>query len=96
MTFTTPPIRFAVIGVNGAHIHGQVRLMLNAGAELVSFYAPEPELAATFAQSFPQARLASSAKEILYDEMSRRWASRGTSSKRQTTTTRRAASFSHT
>jgi predicted dehydrogenase len=65
---TPPSIRFAVIGVNHDHIYGQVRLMLNAGAELVSFYAPEMELATAFAQRFPQARLASGEQDILDDE----------------------------
>ena len=54
---TSPSIRFVVIGGNHAHIYSQVRLMLNAGAKLVSFYAAKPELAAAFTQRFPQAGL---------------------------------------
>jgi len=65
---TPPPIRFAVIGLNHNHIYGQVRLLLRAGAEFVSFYAPEPELVAEFAAAFPQGRLVHSAHEILEDE----------------------------
>jgi len=61
-------IRFAAIGLNHGHIYGQVNLLLKAGAELVSFYAGEPELAAQFAQTYPQARLARSVEEILDDE----------------------------
>ncbi|CAG0947985.1 scyllo-inositol 2-dehydrogenase (NADP(+)) IolW [Anaerolineae bacterium] len=64
----TPTIRFSAIGINHNHIYGQVRLLLRAGAEFVSFYATEPDLLAEFAQAFPQARLASSAQEILEDE----------------------------
>jgi predicted dehydrogenase len=41
---------------------------LNAGAEFVSFYAREPELAKPFAQEFPQARQVHDAREILKDE----------------------------
>ena len=41
-----PKIRFSAIGLNHGHIYGQVNLLLRAGAELVSFYASEPELAA--------------------------------------------------
>ena len=41
-----PAIRFAAIGLNHAHIYGQTNLLLRAGAELVSFYAPEPDLLA--------------------------------------------------
>lgn len=63
-----PPIRFSVIGVNHAHIYGQVALMLRAGAELCSFYAPEPDLAERFSQTYPQARQAHSQAEILEDE----------------------------
>src|SRR5512137_656530 len=63
-----PAIRFAAVGLNHNHIYGQTRLMLRAGAELVSFYAPEPDLAAQYSQTFPQARLARSAQEILEDK----------------------------
>lgn len=65
---TQPTIRFAAIGINHNHIYGMARLLLRAGAEFVSFYATEPDLIAEFAQAFPQARLASSAQEILEDE----------------------------
>src|SRR5215216_5975647 len=64
---TQPTIRFSVIGVNHSHIYGQVNLLLRAGAELVDFFAPEPNLAAHFARSYPQARQAGSAAEILED-----------------------------
>ena len=61
-------IRFSAIGLNHNHIYGQTNLLLRAGAELVSFYAPEPELAAQYSQTFPQARLARSKEEILEDK----------------------------
>jgi predicted dehydrogenase len=63
-----PTLRFAAIGLNHAHIYGQVDLLRHAGAELVSFYAPEPDLIAQFAPTYPQARLAVSAQQILEDE----------------------------
>jgi predicted dehydrogenase len=63
-----PSVRFSAIGINHDHINGQVKLLLRAGAEFVSFYATEPDLIAKFANTFPQARLASSAQEILEDE----------------------------
>ena len=53
-------IRFAAIGLNHAHIYGQVSSLLQAGAELVCFHATEPDLIASFQKSFPQARLADS------------------------------------
>lgn len=62
------PIRFAAIGLNHNHIYGQTRMLLAAGAELVSYYAPEPELAAEYGSKYPQATLARSADEILEDE----------------------------
>jgi predicted dehydrogenase len=65
---TRPKVRFGVIGINHPHIYGQTNLLLNAGAELVSFYATEPDLAAGFVQTYPQARQALSAEEILEDE----------------------------
>jgi len=65
---TRSTIRCAAIGLNHGHIYGQVNLLLRAGAELVSFFATEPELIAQFAQTYPQARLASSAQEILEDD----------------------------
>jgi predicted dehydrogenase len=65
---TPPTVRFSVIGVNHGHIYGQVNLMLRAGAELVSFYAPEPDLAAAFAKTHAGIPLARSAQEILDDK----------------------------
>ncbi len=67
MTAPTP-VRFSAIGLNHGHIYGQVNLLLRAGADLVSFYAREPELAAQFSQVYPQARRAASEQEILEDE----------------------------
>ena len=63
-----PPVRFGVIGINHNHIYGMTDLLLRAGAELVSFFAPEPELAAEYGSRYPQARAASSASEVLEDE----------------------------
>jgi len=63
-----PTIRFAAIGINHDHIYSQVNLLLRAGAEFVSFYAPEDDLAARFSGEFPQAPRARSQAEILEDE----------------------------
>ena len=62
-----PKIRFAVIGVNHAHINSQVDAVLRGGGELVSVFAKEPDLAATFIQRFPQARRVAGENEILED-----------------------------
>lgn len=64
---TLPPLRFSAIGLNHGHIYGQVNLLLRAGAQLVSYYAPEADLVQRFGQAFPQATLARSAEEILED-----------------------------
>jgi predicted dehydrogenase len=65
---TQPPIRFATIGLNHFHIYGQTNLLLRAGAELVKFYAVEPELIQLYGKDYPQAVLAASEAEILEDE----------------------------
>lgn len=65
---TQPHIRFGVIGLNHIHIYGQTNLLLRAGAELISFYAKEPDLIAKFAQFYPQVRQARSIQEILEDD----------------------------
>ena len=62
-----PPVRFAVVGVNHNHIYAQTDLLLRAGAELVSFFAEEAELAAEYGRRYPTARLARSRREILED-----------------------------
>ncbi len=63
-----PSIRFGVIGLNHDHIYGQTSALLDAGAELVSVYAPEPELLTPFSKKFPQAKVARNKAEILEDE----------------------------
>ena len=60
-------IKFAAIGINHDHIHGQVGAVLRGGGELVSFYAKEPDLAAAFAKRYPQAKQARAEDEILDD-----------------------------
>ncbi len=62
-----PALRFAALGLNHAHIYGQTNLLLRAGAELVSFCAPEPDLAAQYAAAYPQARQVADPREILED-----------------------------
>lgn len=66
-TSTEGPVRFGVIGLNHEHIYGMVRMLQGSGAELVSFYAPEPELAAPFAERFPGVQRATTQAEILED-----------------------------
>jgi predicted dehydrogenase len=63
-----PPVHFAAIGINHSHIYAQTDLLLRAGAELVAFFAPEPDLAAAFARRYPQATPAASGEAILENE----------------------------
>ncbi len=63
-----PKIRFATIGLNHNHIYGQTNFMLDAGGELVAYYASEPELAERYGQVYQEAKLARSEAEILEDE----------------------------
>jgi predicted dehydrogenase len=60
-----PRLRFAVIGINHDHIHGQIGATIRGGGELISFYAKEPDLAANFARRYPNVKQARSEAEIL-------------------------------
>ncbi|MBX3012189.1 MAG: Gfo/Idh/MocA family oxidoreductase [Caldilineaceae bacterium] len=64
---TQPKIRFAAIGLNHFHIYGQTNLLLRAGAELVSFYAEEADLAALYQKDYPQAQQVTDKRAILED-----------------------------
>ncbi len=61
-------VRFAAVGLNHGHIYGQTNALLGAGAELVYFFAKEPELAAQYHATYPQAKLGTSVQAILEDE----------------------------
>jgi predicted dehydrogenase len=61
------PVRFGVIGVNHAHIFEMTEVLLGAGAELVSFYAHEDDLAGAYSAQFPAASRVRSEAEILED-----------------------------
>jgi predicted dehydrogenase len=60
-------LKFAAIGINHAHIYGQVDCLKRAGAEFVAFHAVEDDLAATFAAKYPEARRVSDPRAILED-----------------------------
>ena len=63
----TARIRFGVIGINHAHIYGQVAATIRGGGEPVSYFAAEEHLRAEFARRFPRIRLARDEREILED-----------------------------
>lgn len=62
-----PRIKFSVIGINHGHIYGMVDAVTRGGGQLVAFFAKEDNLAADFAKRFPNAKRATSEKEILED-----------------------------
>jgi predicted dehydrogenase len=66
-TVSAPRIKFAVIGINHAHINSQVGAVVRGGGELVWLYAKEPDLIAGFQKQFPQAKLARTEQEVLDD-----------------------------
>jgi predicted dehydrogenase len=61
-------VRFAVIGINHAHIYGQVDCLLRARAKLAGFHAPEDDLAKQFSERFPQAPRIDDRRRILEDQ----------------------------
>ena len=63
-----PRIRFSVININHNHIYGMTNAIIRGGGQLVSFYAKEPDLAAAFAKTYPQAKQAAGKEEILEDK----------------------------
>jgi predicted dehydrogenase len=69
-TFLKPEgsIRFSAIGLNHGHINGQCEALIRNGSELVSFFAKEDDLATNFSKRYPNAKRASSQKEILDDK----------------------------
>ncbi len=58
---------FAVSGINHPHIYGQVDALIDAGCRLTAFFAPEDDLAADFARTYPQASRAADERAILDD-----------------------------
>ncbi len=59
--------RFAAVGLDHGHIYGMCNGLLEAGAELVSVYDPDPAKMALFCARFPEARPARDETEILED-----------------------------
>lgn len=62
-----PPLGFAVVGLEHAHIFGQCRGLLAAGAQLRWVYDPDPAKVTSFRAEFPATRAAREMDEILAD-----------------------------
>lgn len=58
----------AALHLDHGHIVGMCRGLVEAGAEIVAVYDPDPAKVAAFCQQFPSARPAASADAVLHDE----------------------------
>jgi predicted dehydrogenase len=69
-TITVAPnrIKFAVININHPHIYGMTDAIKRGGGELIAVYAKEADLVAAFSKAYPEAKRATSEKEILEDK----------------------------
>ena len=61
------PVRFGAVGLGAPHVHQMCRGLLEAGAELLSLYDPDPALLARFCEAYPQAKPCGSPEEVLAD-----------------------------
>ncbi|HOY14814.1 MAG TPA: Gfo/Idh/MocA family oxidoreductase, partial [Saprospiraceae bacterium] len=65
--FASPRIKMGIIGINHGHIYSMANAVIKGGAELVSFYAQEDDLAIAFLKRFPNAKRVKEEKEVLED-----------------------------
>src|SRR5262245_56242720 len=63
-----PRIRFAAVGLNHSHIHGQIYAVTRGGSVIAALHAKEPDSAADFAKRYPAAKQARTEREILEDD----------------------------
>jgi len=61
-------IKFAVINIDHPHIYGMTDAIKRGGGQLVALYAKQPDLAAAFLKTYPEAKLAKTENEILEDK----------------------------
>ena len=59
--------RIAAIGLDHGHIYGMCNGLIEAGAELVKVYDPDPEKVRRFVETYPGVKVAASEEEILED-----------------------------
>jgi len=60
-------IKFAVINIDHPHIYGMTDAIKRGGGELTALYAKQPDLAAAFLKTYPEAKAVKSEREILED-----------------------------
>jgi predicted dehydrogenase len=61
-------IRFAIIGLDHNHVYNHARILLGAGAEMVTYYSGRPDLVAEFGRVYPEVPAAPSMQAVLDDE----------------------------
>src|SRR4051794_1964506 len=61
-------IRFAIIGLDHNHVYNHIKILLDAGAEFVSYYSGKPALVAEMAARYPDVPAARAMAEILEDQ----------------------------
>jgi predicted dehydrogenase len=62
------PVKFAIIGLDHNHWRNHARILVDAGAELATYYTDKSELVAEFQRFYPDVPLAPSVHAILDDE----------------------------
>ncbi|MGR3810173.1 Gfo/Idh/MocA family protein [Jiulongibacter sp. NS-SX5] len=65
--YSSPRLKFAVIGMNHGHIYSMTEAIKRGGGELKYYYAKEPELNKAFGGRHKQAKQAQSEEQILSD-----------------------------
>jgi len=60
--------QFAAVGLDHGHIYGMSNGLIEAGAEVVWVYDPDPRKVEKFVETFPEVKVASSEEKILSDE----------------------------
>jgi predicted dehydrogenase len=61
-------IGFGIIGLDHNHVYNHIRILMNAGAEFVTYYSGKPELVAELAAQYPDVPPAESMEAVLEDE----------------------------
>jgi predicted dehydrogenase len=64
---TPGEFRFAAMHLDHGHIYGQCNGLIEAGADLVAVYDPDPAKVAAFVKTYPQAKAVSDPRAILED-----------------------------
>ena len=64
---TQDTVKFAIVGLDHNHWQNHARILVDAGAQLATFYSDKPDLVAEFQTRYPGVPLASSMDAVLQD-----------------------------